>query len=57
MSLEVFVRKNKGKLGKSLSKTDLFMFWGDILVVCRKTYLELLNFIGISKDILSMTAA
>ena len=54
MSLEVFVRKNKGKLGKSLSKTDSFMFWGDI---CRKTYLELLNFIGISKEILSMTAA
>ena len=25
--------------------------------VCRKTYLELHNFIGISKDILSMTAA
>ena len=55
MSLEVFVRKNKGKLGKSLSKTDLFMFRGDI--VCRKTYLELLNFKGISKDILSLTAA
>ena len=32
MSLEVFVRKNKGKLGKSLSKTDLFMFRGDIYV-------------------------